>query len=138
MRSWTYALAAFLALQPVAAEACSFSWRRGNSPDDIRANPNMRQVRGTFRFIEAPEGNGRIATNAEGWPYGRIDGPRGRYWNTIQTPMYEIALQCGAYTAPTANGTTGTFWISRTRRDRRYRVMLWEPDPVRETAPHRP
>ncbi|HTU12927.1 MAG TPA: hypothetical protein VMG08_18705 [Allosphingosinicella sp.] len=132
MRRWTYALGALLALQPATAGACSFSWRRGNSPDEIRANPNMRPVRGTFHFIQPRGENSPIAANAEGWLYGRIDGARGRYWNTIQSPMYEIAVECGAYTAPTGNGTTGIFWISRARRDRRYRVMLWEPAPVRE------
>ena len=136
MRSWTFALAALLVLQPLAAEGCSFSWARGHSPAEIRANPNMRQVQGTFRFVQDPA-NGHIVTNAQGWAYGRIEGARGRYWNTIQTPMSEISIECGAYTAPTGNDATGTFWISRARRDRRYRVMLWEPAPIPGAAARR-
>lgn len=134
MRSWTYVIAGLLALQPLAAEACSFSWQRGHSPAEIRANPDMRQVRGTFHFIEVPGGNGRIAANAQGWLYGRIDVAGGHRWDTIQAPMHEISIECGSYIAPTANGLTGRFWISRERRNGRYRLMLWAPDPVREAA----
>lgn len=134
MRGWTFALGALFALQPMAAEACSFNWERGQSPAEIRANPDMRRVSGTFRFIEGRGGNGEVATDARGWLYGRIEGD-GRIWNTVQFPLYEIAIECGAYLAPTANGATGTFWIARDRTGGRYRLMLWEgrygqPDPA--------
>lgn len=133
MRGWTFALGALLALQPMAADACSFSWKRGNSPAELRENPDLRRVSGTFRFIQRE--SGEIATNARGEAYGRIDSARGRYWNTIQFPMYEIAIECGAYLAPTGNGATGTFWIARDRTGGRYRLRMWEgryppPDPA--------
>lgn len=136
MRGWTISLGALLALQPMAAAACSFSWRRGHSPEEIRENPALREVRGTFNFIMAQDGSGHIATDARGWAYGRIDAERGRprYWNTVQFPLSEIAIECGAYTAPTGNGATGIFWISRERRNRRYQLMMWEPAPPREAA----
>jgi len=120
MRGWTFALCALLALQPMAAEACTFSWKRGQSPAEIRENPDMRRVSGTFRFIEGQGGSAR------GWVYGRIDSPNGRIWNTVQYPLNEFAIECGAYLAPTANDAAGTFWISRDRTGGRYRLMLWE------------
>jgi len=126
MRRWTYALAAVLALQPATAEACSFSWRRGNSPDEIRDSPAMMTVTGTFRFEQDPA-TGHIVTDARGYAYGRITSERGRrYWNTVQFPLDGFSIECGAYVAPTGNDATGTFWISRERRNRRYRLMLWE------------
>lgn len=130
-------LAVFLMLQPMVAEACSFSWRRGYSPAEIRENPALREVTGTFRFMQDPV-TGHIVTDARGWAYGRIDSARGRYWNTVQVPLDQISIDCGAYTAPTGNDATGTFWISRERRNRRYRLMLWEgryPPPAAATAP---
>ncbi len=129
-------IVAALLLSAAPATACSFSWARGHSPAEIRDNPGMRVVTGTFRFIQNPE-NGHIVTNARGYAFGRIDAARGRprYWNTIQFPLSEIAIECGAYTAPTGNGATGTFWISRERRRGRYQLLLWEPAPFREPAP---
>jgi hypothetical protein len=127
-------IVAALLLSAAPAQACSFSWARGNSPGEIRANPALQMVRGTFRFIQDPE-NGHIVTDARGWALGRIESARGRYWNTVQVPLNEFAIECGAYTAPTANEATGTFWISRERRNRRYRLMLWEGRyPPREPA----
>ena len=127
---------AALLLSAAPAEACSFSWGRGNSPAEIRENPALRQVRGTFNFILRQDWSGHIATDANGWAYGRIVSERGRplYWNTVQFPLSELAIECGAYTAPTGNGATGTFWITRERRNGRYRLMLWEPAPFREPA----
>jgi hypothetical protein len=126
MRGWIFALGALLALQPVAAEACTFSWRRGQSPAEIRENPDLRRVSGTFRFIEGQGESGHDRRLARGWVLGRIDSPNGRYWNTIQWPLNEFAIECGAYLAPTAKGATGTFWIARDRTGGRYRLMLWE------------
>lgn len=133
-------IVAALLLSAAPAAACSFSWARGNSPGEIRENPALRQVRGTFNFVVAQDGSGHVATDANGWAYGRIVSERGRppYWNTVQYPLNVFAIECGAYTAPTGNPATGTFWISRVRRNGRYRLMLWEPDPVRETPAPRP
>jgi hypothetical protein len=123
------AIAAGLAVQAAPAEACTFSWARGQSPREIRENPDMRRVSGTFRFIEGQGANGHDRRLARSWVLGRIDSPNGRYWNTIQWPLNEFAIECGAYLAPTANGATGTFWISRDRTGGRYRLMLWEYGP---------
>ena len=54
MRRWTVALASFLTLLPVTAKACTFTWERGYSPAEIMANPEMRTVTGSFRFIQNP------------------------------------------------------------------------------------
>jgi hypothetical protein len=118
-------VAAALLVSAAPAEACSFRWARGHSPAEIRENPAMQAVTGTFRFILNPE-NGQFVTDRRGYVYGRIDAARGRYYDTVQLPLYEIALECGAYTAPTRNVATGTFWISRERRRGRYMLMLWE------------
>ena len=126
MRRRTFALSTFLALQPMAAEACTFSWRRGQSPAEIRENPDLRRVSGIFRFIEGQGESRHDRRLARSWVLGRIDFPNGRYWNTIQWPLNEFAIECGAYLAPTANGATGTFWIARDRTGGRYRLMLWE------------
>jgi hypothetical protein len=122
---------ALLAAAP--AQACTFTWERGYSPREIRANPEMRTVTGTFRFIQNPT-NGHIVTDSEGYAFGRISAP-GRHWDTVQLPLNEISIECGAYTAPTGNDATGTFWISRERQRGRYLLMLWEFAPARETAP---
>lgn len=129
-------IAAALLLPAASAAACTFSWRRGHSPAEIRENPALREVRGTFNFVMKQDGSGNIATDARGWAYGRIDAERGRplYWNTVQVPLSEIAIECGAYTAPTGNSATGTFWIARERRNRRYQLMMWEPAPLPEPA----
>ena len=126
MRGSAFGLGALLALQPMAADACTFSWRRGQSPAEIRDNPDLRRVDGTFRFIEGQGGSVHDRRLARSWVLGRIDSPNGRYWNTIQWPLNEFAIECGAYLAPTANGATGTFWIARDRTGGRYRLMLWE------------
>lgn len=128
-------IATALLLTAAPAHACSFSWERGYSPREIRENPGMRTVTGTFRFIQNPE-NGQVMTDSEGFFLGRIDGPRGRSWRTTQLPITEIAIECAAYVAPTGNGWTGTFWISRERqRGGRHFLMLFEPAPAREAAP---
>jgi hypothetical protein len=119
-------LALVAAVAPLPAAACSFSWRRGNSPAEIREHPGIRQVTGTFHFIQ-PQGEDQpIATDARGMALGRIDSARGRYWNTFQYPPNEISIECGAYIAPAGNGATGTFWISRERRNGRYRLWMFE------------
>ena len=122
-----------LLLSALPAQACTFTWERGYSPAEIRANPEMRTVTGTFRFIQNPD-NGHIVTDSEGYAFGRITAP-GRHWDTVQLPLYEISIECGAYTAPTGNGATGTFWISRARQRGRYLLMLWEFAPAPEAAP---
>ena len=121
-----------LLLSATPAAACTFTWERGYSPREIRANPEMRTVTGTFRFIQNPA-NDHIVTDSEGYAFGRITAP-GRHWDTVQLPLSEISIECGAYTAPTGNGATGTFWISRERRHGRYFLMLWEFTPAREAA----
>jgi len=122
---------ALLAATPT--QACTFSWERGYSPADIRSNPEMRTVTGTFRFIQNPA-NDHIVTDSEGYAFGRITA-RGRHWDTVQLPLSEISIECGAYTAPTGNGATGTFWISREPQRGRYLLMLWEFAPARGAAP---
>ena len=89
----------------------------------------MRQVRGTFSFIMAPGRERPCRRPTRRLGFGRIDLRAGTaaYWNTVQIPLNEFAIECGAYTAPTGNGATGTFWITRERRNGRYRLMLWEP-----------
>ena len=114
-----------LLLSAAPAQACSFSWARGNSPAEIRENPALQIVRGTFRFVQDPA-TGHIVTDARGRALGRIESGRGRYWETFQVALHPFAIECGAYTAPTGNDATGTFWISRERRNRRYRLMMWE------------
>lgn len=126
MRRFGFALCVYLAVQPLAAHACSFSWRRGHSPTEIRANPNLRQITGTFYFVGNDGRIGEAGTNARGWRFGRILTDRGGGVRTIQAPLQEIAIECGAYLAPTANGVTGTFWISREPRGGRYLLMLFE------------
>ena len=124
--------------QAAPASACSFSWARGNSPAEIRENPALQQVRGTFRFEQDPA-TGRLILDARGMALGRIDSGRARYWNTYQFPPTEIAVECGAYLGPPGNDATGTFWISRDRQNRRYRLMMWAPDPrPAEAAAARP
>lgn len=135
----TILIVAALLLSAAPAEACSFSWRRGHSPAEIRENPALQVVRGIFRFEQDPA-TGHIVTDARGMALGRIESGRARYWNTFQAPLNELSIECGAYIAPTGNEATGTFWIARERRNRRYRLMMWEgqyprPSPAAAPAP---
>lgn len=127
------ALATLLALQGVQvpdASACTFSWKRGWSPDEIKTRYDVREVRGTFRLAEL---TGRRFTDEEGVQWiqngiyeGTIEPRRGKPWRTFHpAPDMRTTCYAGTYFKPTADAR-GTFWISRKKVDGRYQILLWE------------
>lgn len=108
------------------AAACSFSWKPGWSPDEIKAREDVRMVRGTFHVV-GTEGDANADGMLEnGWIYGRLQTRRGTGWDTVQD--YSLfAVECAAYRKPTSDAR-GVFWIERQRTDGRYKLLLWEGD----------
>lgn len=122
-------LAASTLLAP-AAQACSLTWAPGWSPDEIKERADVRKVRGTYRLVEIA-GERFTNDNGEEWVrdakyLGQLNTLRGTGWDVIHEPRIPD-LTCIYYFKPEADAT-GTFWISRSKVDGRYRLMLWEGD----------
>ncbi|MXO90050.1 hypothetical protein [Pontixanthobacter aquaemixtae] len=116
--------AAILLGNSTGAFACSFSWKEGFSPEEIKQREDVRKVTGT---IEIGELQGSADENGELWEgtiFSRITTLRGTGWETWQN-FHRVSLDCGAYRKPLANGR-GIFWISRQKIDGRYEILLWE------------
>jgi len=112
-----------LAASAAPAAACSFSWREGHSPADVRMRTDVRVVTGTFRNVRArgyADEGGRFE---QGVIEGEVIDRAGRIWPTSH-PYDSFSADCGAIRTPTHAGT-GRYWISRRRTDNRYQMMLW-------------
>ena len=112
------------------ALACSFAWKRGWSPEEIKKRYDVREVRGVFRLSEL---TGHRFTDEDGSEWienavfeGTIEPRRGKPWRTYH-PAPDMRTTCyvGSYFKPTADAE-GTFWISRKKVDGRYQILLWE------------
>ena len=124
------ALGLLASSQPAAA--CSWSYERGRSPEEIkeRGRTDVRRIVGTFHFEEMrgePILEGEMAggfRNPE--VAGHIERSTGR-WETVHYPAREFEDGGCLFpaTGPEADAT-GTFWISRNREDGRYRILAWE------------
>lgn len=122
------ALAAILALVSTPASACSFTWKKGWSPDEIKERSDVRKVKGTYRLVEVA-GERFTDDDGEEWVrdasyHGRLNTLRGTGWDTYHEPRLQ-ELTCIYYFKPEADAK-GTFWISRKKVDGRYRILLWE------------
>jgi hypothetical protein len=124
-------LAALAALAtPLPAEACSASWKRGWSPKEIKRRADVREVEGTWRLSEL---QGQRYTDGDGQEWvidgrftGRIETARGWVWETWHEPPDErTTCYVGRYFKPVADAK-GRFWITRSKVDGRYRILLWE------------
>ena len=119
------------------AHACSFSWKPGYSPREIKLRTDVRLVRGIFHVVDV---QGTVTPDGEldtGTIYGRLDTKRGTGWDTVQNYSH-FSVECGAYRKPTAEAK-GIFWIERRQTDGRYAMLLWEgeylPDPPARDTP---
>ena len=130
----TFALAlSFAALSlPTAGQACSWVWEEGWSPEEIKQRADVRKVRATYKMLQVAgktgtdENGETIVYNAEF--RGRLETLRGTGWDTYhEPPMYDLTCQIGNYHKPETDAT-GTFWISRKKKNGRYRILLWEGD----------
>lgn len=116
--------ACFALLAVPHAHACSFSWKPGYSPDEIKAREDVRMVKGEFHF-EGGWGELRPDGSLDrGVLRGRIETLRGTGWDTEQ-PYDQFAADCGAFLGPVADGQ-GVFWIERRKKNGRYQMLLWE------------
>jgi hypothetical protein len=112
------------------AQACSFSWKKGWSPKEIKRRSDVRKVTGVFRLKEL---KGERRTDSEGTEYvingefvGTLESNGGVVRNTIhEAPDDTTTCRYGSYFKPEADAK-GTFWISRTKKDGRYPILLWE------------
>jgi hypothetical protein len=115
------------------ANACSISYKRGKSPEEIKRRADVQKLKGTFRLTEV---SGERFINEEGEErvrdaklLGTIQSSSKKSWRTIQPPPSEMLHEmCGCdcwYHRPEGDAT-GTFWIKRVARKGRYELMLWE------------
>lgn len=114
--------------------ACSFSWQKGWSPEEIKQRDDLRSVKGRFVLEDSSLSRSNDGLYTLGTITGRLETQRGTGWSTWQD-YSEISVDCGAYRKPLADAE-GTFWISRKRKDGRYQIYLWEGEylPVKDTA----
>ena len=109
---------------PQPAQACSFSWKPGHSPKEIKHRSDVRRIEGTFRVLDMKgtvDGDGQLF---EGTIHGRVETKRGKRFDTIQD-YSQFVMECGADRRPVSDGT-GIFWISRTKQNGTYKMRLWE------------
>lgn len=131
MKRWIALSVIFAALAlPTSANACSWVWKDGWSPEEIRERDDVRKVRGTYRMLQvagdvgADENGGTVVSNAQF--RGRLETLRRTGWDTYhEPPIYDLTCQVGNYHKPETDAK-GTFWISRKRVHGRYRILLWE------------
>jgi len=137
-------IALTMAASPPAAHACSFSWKRGWSPDEIKQREDVRAVQGTWR-MGALEGERFTDEEGQEWVrdgrfVGRIEEEHGVRWSTWHlAPDERTTCSAGTYFNPMADAK-GTFWIARRKVDGRFEILLWEgeylPQPqAAEAAP---
>lgn len=137
------ALAIPAAIPAAPAYACSFSWKKGQSPGDVKRSPKNKKVKGTFKLEkivgEDSDGKERVYYASGDWPgtiyearvVGTITSESGKKWKTINEVMPEATEdQCldyiaGQFPVPEADAQ-GTFWMEIATRRGRHRIVIWE------------
>lgn len=128
-------LAVSLMVEVDQAHACSISYKKGYSPEEIKRRYDVRKIEGVFKLTEI---TGEHFTNENGEDMiryakllGQISSKNGRVWRTIQPPPDALFIDiCGCdcwYHKPEADAT-GTFWITRNAKGDRFELLLWEGD----------
>lgn len=117
------------------AYGCSFSWKKGWAPEEIKRRADVRKLEGVFRLEEVL---GERHTDEDGteWIWnaeivGSIESKGGQIWNTIHdAPDDTTTCRYGSYFKPESDAK-GAFWITRSKKSGRYRILLWEGDYLR-------
>ncbi len=116
---------------PVEVAACSMSGTPLEARQEIREDSSLRRLEGNF-FVE-----GEIEWPASyGDPAiinGRIESKSGRSY-PVQLEYLELLVPCGLQPTPPKNAS-GTFWITRKKRDGRYKMQLWVGEYLPEATP---
>lgn len=121
-------------LAPPPAHACTFAWKRGWSPEEIKQRPDVRMVEGTWA-MQTLEGDRTVDEEGQhlvinGRFLGRITAKRGTRWSTWhRAPDHTTTCYVGSYFKPEADAK-GTFWIARRKVGGRFEILLWEGEYV--------
>lgn len=117
-------------LVPQSAQACSWSYERGYSPEEVKRRTDVIAVRATFRF-EDLRGERVVDPDGREW----VSDPevagvveRGAmHLETIHTPATTFPDSTCMFPArgPGADAR-GTFWIEQRPEHGRYRILHWE------------
>ncbi len=127
---WSVLLVAAAMLAPNSAEACSWGYERGFSPEEVKRRTDVIAVRATFRFEEM---RGERWTDPEGQEW--ISNPevvgvveRGAmHLETIHTPGGQFeGMTCIFPARGPVSDARGTFWIEQRPEHGRYRILHWE------------
>ena len=113
---------------PQSAAACSWGYKPGHSPEDIKRRTDVIVIEAKYRLEEM---RGEPGINEEGEEVlfnpevvGHIE-MGARRWPTIHEPQLEWATCILPAKGPAADAS-GTFWITERREHGRYRILYWE------------
>ena len=113
---------------PSSVAACSWGYKSGYSPEEIKRRTDVTAVRANFRFEEM---RGEPGVNEEGEEVllnavvvGRIEIGI-TLLETIHYPARELGTCQFPGTGPAADAR-GTFWITDRAEDGRHRILYWE------------
>ena len=112
------------------ASACSFTWKPGYSPEDIRVRADLVKVVGQFTFLDARTGR-RLAVGArpvpiKGQAFGRVE-TKEHGSIPVKVDYSDLSIQCGSYLGTPGN-VSGAFWIEQQRdKQGRQRLLMWRP-----------
>jgi len=130
------------ALSSQSANACSWSYAEGYSPNEIKERTDVVQVRGSFTFEEfrgTPAGTDDEGNQlyTEAVVMGRIDRGSAE-WHTVINAPTQFEIDCVMPVRGPMADAEGTFWLERDRALRRWRIIWWEGDyaPHAEPAQH--
>jgi hypothetical protein len=138
-------VAASAAVAPKPAYACGFSWKKGQSPAEVKRSPAIIKVKGTYKLDRVVgtrdvDGAGpEIVYDGSGTVYharllGTLTLESGKKWKTINEPMPEEVGDGGGgcvdyinrqFPVPEADAE-GTFWIEAKTRRGRHKIRIWE------------
>lgn len=128
------------------AYGCSFSWKKGHSPEDIKRSSKNKKIKGTFKLEkivgEDADGKELVYYGSGDWPgtmyntrvIGTITSESGKKWKTTNSMMPQESEEGGGgcidyinsrFPVPEADAE-GTFWIETATRRGRHKIRIWE------------
>ena len=109
-----------LAFAPDPALSCSVTFTEPRDPAVRYAGTSVRRLVGTYR-MEGVAVPGGLSTPA--LIHGRLMTRRGRIFPVVQEYREQL-VDCAVYDLPTGDAK-GLFYLSRRKRDGRYRLLGW-------------